>query len=169
MSDATLLQCAAAIAAELLVAVEAEEFGADIETTPDWSFATFDEVVKKADGLRIDVVPKNYDESGLSSRTRIGYASSCDVYVRKRFNDVTDRQANANNQIKRAEIARLIRLVQDIHERFIKRRLPTMESASWRSSTVVTAYSRVHLRTNAMFWGNVRFVYDTPEPVPEIT
>lgn len=167
MSDATLIQTADALAAELLAAVSAGEFGADITpttSTTERSYATWEDVVKVRDGLRLDVVPFKYDESGLMSRTRIGYACSVDVYVRKKF-DGTQRDANSHNQIKRAEIDRLVRFTQDINERFIARRLPTMTSATWRSGTILNAYSRKHLREHSMFFAAVRFVFDTPEAV----
>src|SRR5688572_19427482 len=110
------------------------------------NYADWDLELKDFDTLYVDVVPVDFGETELDGRNSVGYSPSVDIAIRKKFRqaDLTDA-----GKIDLEEIDRLVLLVQEMHEFFIKpsddttigRRLQTYTDASWRDTIIRSTYS----------------------------
>jgi len=160
--SATLVDIAAAIAAELDAAALSVEF------TPQWSFADWDLELKDLDTLSVDVVPVNFTEE---QETQGSWLVTCtvDIGVRKRFD--ARQQVAATGRNARDEISTLVDLLQQIAEFWMPaqpdysgRKLADIPLATWQETKIKTAHVPRHLREMRQYTGIVQVVYEVEKP-----
>lgn len=156
---ATLIAVADAMTAEIADAVKSGHFEG-LEFTPVRSFADWEKELGDLDCLHVDCVPFNYDESVLKSRGTLGYLCSVSVVVRKRFKPKHTTQCG---DIANEHVDRLVLLIEELSEFFIKQRLQAMPSAVWDKSQIIAAYDYDILRRASMFAGVVRITFEVPK------
>ena len=162
LDPAQVVLVAEAVKDQLDADVKANVFtGLNFE--PERSWVDADTALKDCDGLKVDCVGSQYEDSDPSSRSRIGYVVAVEIIIRQKFG-TNDR--GQDRKIKTSDVDQLAALVQSIHERFIAERRPAgMTGASWQSGKIITACSRKHLREYSTFVGVIRELYNAPKAI----
>lgn len=155
---AVLIEVADGVTADLLTAVEDDEF-TGLQFTPERSYADWDDELPDLDCLHVDVVPVAYEETDDDARGSTGYVCSAQIVIRKKF---SQKYRTQSGRIDLEEIDRLVLLVEEIREYFRQRTL-TDYDATWREDRVLVACSRKHLREMSMFLGVVQVSFDVSE------
>lgn len=159
IDDARIVEVCDAAVAQIDAAAEAGAF-APLRFEACRSYATWDEELKIADKIQIDVVPSRYERSDLLSRTRRGYQTSIEIYIRQKFGP---NSLAADNQIPQATIDALVRLTEQIDQLFaILKRPPADETISWTDGRILTACSRPTLRQRQTFFSAQKITFDAP-------
>lgn len=154
--QAVLVKVADGITADLAAALADGQF-VGLQFKPERSYADWlDDELDDLECLHVDVVPVGHEQTDLDDRESIGYVCSVDVGVRKKFGPRDNSQAG---RIKRAEIDRLVRFIEELHEHFCELTLPTFEAAVWRETKIRTTFSRKHLREKRLFLGVIRLFF----------
>lgn len=156
---AVLVEIAEAVKSELATAFAASTFGASYSAiVPKRSYADWDDELKDIGAIKVDVVPVAYDESSLNTHKSIGYVTSVDIGIRKRFG--TGNQ-QSTGELVLSDVDALVLLVENVSEFFTPRRLTAYEYASWRETRIRAIYVREHLRQCRQFTGVIRVSFDS--------
>ena len=155
MADAILVAAAKAV----YDAIDGHDFG--IEFDLERSYADWELERDQEMPLRVDVVPFRHSKIELASRAGITYEVEVDIAVRMSFGQ--DSQG-AGGRIPNEEIDPLVKLVEDIHEFFVKEIVGSGDQP-WIASVIRAPFVPQHLRNLRQFTGLVRI---TVSPVTNI-
>ena len=109
------------------------------------------EELSDVDCLQVDVVPGDYEDEDLDDRESLGYVISYDIAARQKFGP---NDAAQTGRTRRDVIDRLVLLVEEFHEHFVKLQLD--DDTVWQGAKIRLNPSPEHLRAKNMFLGIVR-------------
>lgn len=141
------------------------QFGEGVEFTAERSYADWDLMLEDADELRVDVVPVGHATSDLNSRGNSGYLVTLNIGIRKRFGQAESDQQTG--RIDKAEVDRLVLLVEQIHELLCSYQQRNLASnVAWRETKITDTYVAAHLRQDRQFTGLILCTFHVKRALP---
>jgi hypothetical protein len=126
--------------------------------TVERSYADWSLELKKATGLKVDVVAVISEQKvELANRESYAYEIPVDIAIRQRFSD--EKWQDENGRAAVAEVDALMLFTQEVFELFMPERLTGFDSAVWNSTQILVAPHTDHLRKHKQFTSVVRLVF----------
>lgn len=149
----TIVAVAEAVKEDLAAAELSQSF------RPERSYGDF-ELELADDQLHVDVVPVTTRQTVTrSTRGSVEYALPIDIAVRRRLGDRS--QQRDTRRIELGVIDGLMRLLGEIHHRYLYRRLPDLGDVVWDRTEILAAPALRDLKERRTFVGVVRLTFVT--------